>query len=119
MIKFRISFSGASIFLKVLTLFCGKPCVCKHATHTNGTNYKKLLMDRVTFLRTLSSRLASQNETKAISFHDDMEVEPQMNHISLSKYLTMTKGPPPEMAELQKIEVPQMVQLARPKNSRK
>ena len=48
-----------------------------------------------------------------------MEVEPQMNHISLSKYLTMTKGPPPEMAELQKIEVPQMVQLARPKNSRK
>ena len=48
-----------------------------------------------------------------------MEVEPQMNHISLSKYLTMTKGPPPEMAELQKIEVPQMVQLARPKNSPK
>ena len=38
-----------------------------------------------------------------------MEVEPQMNHISLSKYLTMTKGPPPEMAELQKIEVPQIV----------
>ena len=48
-----------------------------------------------------------------------MEVEPQMNHIFLSKYLTMTKGPPPEMAALQKIEVPQMVQLARPKNSRK
>ena len=61
--------------------------------------------------------LSSHNETKAISFHDDMEVEPQMNHISLSKYLTMTKGPPPEMSGLQKIEVPQMVQLARPKHT--